>query len=298
MRALIFWKYFQRSAAASLLSPLLLMVLFTQSNYSYAQVDETLTELWKKEGELKQRLAEYEKKHDNSKSYYRDFYFGFGISLASENFEKDGDYPGTNSTVPYGFEPVYVGNAAHALLDFPGHTIGRIIKVNTNFGYLWSDALSFELSFDYISGFKWDNLEPKSGTAYSVGSILHTYISTVTASVKYFPYVTLSGATRIRPYVHAGGGRLQAEVEVKHFSDANSALNLTLFDVDVPISISLITSEGSDTLYDFCIKAGFGVNIFVNNGMSLAVEYSYFDGLGDVSDINFNKLTAGLVYYL
>ncbi|MBV1883632.1 MAG: porin family protein [Pseudomonadales bacterium] len=284
------------------------VVFFTVSDVSiadeeaeYADVKD-MRKLWKEVDVLRKQVMDGNALYDREETgILKGFYIGFGISMAGESFDVNGDYPATSRNVPFGFEPEYQGITLHATVEVPFQQVNSIlnaIKINSVVGYMLSDRFFVEGHFDYIAGLDWDNLEIKEGTKYQVGSYAYVHLTTLTTSLKYRP--TFFKSEVVKPFVRVGAGWMFADVEVRRSSEEE--LDITIpFEPDpvfISLPISLAEGRGYDKIDDFCLQLSVGVDVIYTNSIRFTFDASHINGLGEVDDLNFNKATAGIVYSL
>jgi opacity protein-like surface antigen len=236
------------------------------------------------------------------KSILAGFYMGVGLSLASDDFDVDGSYPVDSPEVPFGFDPLFIGNTAHATVDISLQAVSNILdilKVNFNLGYTVSDHFGVEFNFDYLPGFTWNNMTKKENSDYSLGTFAYITFTTLTTSLKYYPYfLPYPYQDFIKPFIHMGIGWLFADIEVRRANEEPIILTIPIpaFPLDVPLPLSIVEMRGYDSTDDMCYKFGIGTDIPINKSIKLTADYSYIKGTGNVKDLSASKITGGIGY--
>ena len=228
------------------------------------------------------------------------FYVGIGLSMVQSDFELDGPFPVDTQRAPFGFTPEYFGTTAHATVDWSLVGLNNVldsIKLSPSVGFIFNDRYAVEFNMNYIPGLKWDNLELKDGKTYFIGSAANVQLTTFTTSLKYFPKFLASEP--IRTFIHAGAGWMVGSIEIKHSSEDPIIITLPIAGgTDLPIPASVVQDLGFDTIEDSCAEFGLGFDLKVNTSTKLTFDAAHFRGFGKVQDLNFNKVTASIVYHL
>jgi len=133
--------------------------------------------------------------------------------------------------------------------------------INGKIGYHFLPWFALEFSADYF-----DNFGTDSGDEVRVDADVElvTYMVTAKLVDKFYS---------ARPYVCGGLGYMDVDAEVQ---------------LEGP---GLIASE-SESFSDLCAKLGLGMDIFVNDHLSLGTEVAYVFGLGDVEDFRYLSWTV------
>lgn len=258
--------------------------------------------LWEEIGALKERLKTYENtKKKKEKSILEGFYIGLGLSLASDDFNITGSYPVDSEDVPFGFDPVYIGNTAHATVDISLQAVSNIldmIKINMGIGYMINKYFAVEFNFDYLSGFTWENLTQKDNAEYSLGTYAYIYLTVLSSSFKYYPFSLPGKVKHIKPFIHAGFGWLFADIEVRRAAEEPIIVTAPLptASIDIPLPLSIVEMRGYDSIDDMCYKYGIGADVQINTSIKLTIDYSYFEAKKDVNDLDFEKITGSIAY--
>ncbi len=145
--------------------------------------------------------------------------------------------------------------------------------LNLKAGYQFNRLFAVEFLFDYFFGFDTDQTISIEGhpIKFSAEGELMTFI----VAGKLSPDM---GSTTVRPYVTAGLGWMDAEL-----------------DADISSLGYAIQKNTSDS--DFCGKVGIGVDFYATKNVSLGIEASYINGFGDVDNIRYTNLNAGVAYH-
>lgn len=133
--------------------------------------------------------------------------------------------------------------------------------INGKIGYHFLPWFALELSADYF-----DNFGTDSGDEIRVDAEVEivTYMVTAKLVDKFYS---------ARPFVCAGLGYMDV-------------------DTDVQLEGPDLAESESDSFSDLCAKLGLGLNIFVNEHISLGTEVAYVLGLGDVEDFRYLSWTV------
>ena len=283
-------KKIKRGYYVSIMIIYMITFLILANGISHAS-DDHLNEyrrLWEEIGTLKEKLKTYENtKKKKEKSILDGFYISVGLSIASDDFNINGSYPVNSNDVPFGFEPVYIGNTAHATVDISLQAVTNIldiIKINMGLGYLINKYFAVELNFDYLSGFSWENLTQKENAEYSLGTYAYIYLTVLSTSFKCYPFSLPGKLKAIKPFIHTGEEPIIVTVPLPAAS------------VDIPLPLSIVEMRGYDSIDDMCYKFGFGADILINPSIKLVVDYSHFEAKGDVNDLDFDKITGSIAY--
>ena len=145
--------------------------------------------------------------------------------------------------------------------------------VNAKVGYHLHDWLALEFNFDFISEFESDETYSRGGEAFDTKVELEvmTYMAVAKLSHGF-------GWEATRLFIVAGGG----------FMDA---------DADGKVRVAGGSDSVSDSETDSCARLGVGVDFFATKRVSIGFEGSYVWGFGDLDEIQYFNLTAGLGYH-
>ena len=143
--------------------------------------------------------------------------------------------------------------------------------LNLKAGYHVNNWLSVQLDFDYLSEFEGDDRLDVDGTPVDLDAELDvmTYMGVLKFTCTLEP---------LKPFIVAGGG----------FMDA---------DVDAKASVPDASGSSSESDSGACAKLGLGVDYFWTQSLAIGLEGSYVWGLGDVDEIQYFIVTAGLAYH-
>jgi hypothetical protein len=183
----------------------------------------------------------------------------------------------------------YVGLGANYILpnfeekeffDWDNNALG----VNANFGYRLSPLLFFQFDLDYIPSVE-GIFRPYEPVDLEIGVV------TGIVSLKgYFPDLENLQFTYVKPYVIAGVGLMNYEVDVN---------------IDGPSDVGFT----DDNEFSICYKIGLGLDFILNDYVSLGLDGSYVIGptnadIGsyeyvtvNLDDIEYFKFTAGLALH-
>lgn len=138
-------------------------------------------------------------------------------------------------------------------------------------GYHVNDWLSVEFAFDYLSEFDGDDRRDVDGDPLDLDAELDvmTYMGVLKFTCPLEP---------LKPFIVAGGGLMDA-------------------DPDVTASWRGASDSSSESDTGACAKLGLGVDYFWTQSFAIALEGSYVWGFGDVDEIQYFIVTAGLGYH-
>jgi len=145
--------------------------------------------------------------------------------------------------------------------------------VNAKVGYHVHDWLSLEFNFDWLSGFESDKTD--RGLGVPVDAKVELEVMTYMAVAKFSHGFGWEGA---KLFIVAGGGLMDA-------------------DADGKVHVAGGSDSVSDSETDSCARLGVGVDFFATKRISIGFEGSYVWGFGDLDEIQYFSLTAGLGYH-
>jgi hypothetical protein len=180
------------------------------------------------------------------------------------------------STILYAQDTtIYIGGgASYGIEDFDGGAdFDNSYGVNAKIGYHAHELMDIEFEFNYLFEFEdEDNLEIL-GESFDgkVDIEIMTYMIVLKG---YFPLES----EKIRVSVHAGGGVMYAEADVK---------------------FSGLGVSGSDTTSetDGCAKFGLGLDLLPIKHFSIGAEGSYVVGFSDLDDIRYFNFSLGVAFH-
>jgi opacity protein-like surface antigen len=163
-------------------------------------------------------------------------YAGAGLSYVHEQFD-DGD-----------------------LKEFPGNSsIDNSWGFNVFAGYWWFKHVAFEGNYNWYADFDGEAADNRNFD-----------VSIWTAMLDVRVFSPSLWQDRIFPYVRAGGGWMDVEIDAQR-----------------------VNSDESDWAYNF----GLGVDVFVTHQLSLGLDGKRVWGTGDVSDFNHLTITLRAAYH-
>jgi opacity protein-like surface antigen len=148
--------------------------------------------------------------------------------------------------------------------------------VNLRVGYAFNPRLALELNGDWAE-FDLDGYDIGDRGGLQVDVDGDVEVMTLIPTLKLmFP------AGALRPYAHFGIGWMQADASLR----AASALGG-----------SFLTTDGQVDDDDLASKAGGGIDLFLNENISLMGEYNYFWGWDTLDEVRYHNVTAGIALH-
>jgi opacity protein-like surface antigen len=148
------------------------------------------------------------------------------------------------------------------VVDWETNTWG----INAKFGYSLTPAVSFQFDVDWIA-----DVEGVLKSDRSLGGEVE--VQTAIFSLKgYFPT-----SKPVKPFIIAGAGFLHYDVDL---NDRTQALG-----------------EIDDDETDFCFKIGGGLDVFINESVSIGLEGNYTGGVDKVKAVEYFSFILGAAYH-
>jgi opacity protein-like surface antigen len=147
---------------------------------------------------------------------------------------------------------------------------------NVRFGYEFNPHIALEINGDWAE-FDLDGYDIGDRGGLQIDVDGDVEVMTIIPTFKLmFP------AGTIRPYAHFGIGWMQADSSLR----ATSALG-----------DQFLTTDGQVDDDDLASKAGGGIDLFLNDKISLMGEYNYFWGWDTLDEIRYHNVTAGITLH-
>lgn len=192
----------------------------------------------------------------------------FSVSYAESN---QGFYVGLGGSYAlenFNEDEMGINENTGANIDFDNAT-----GINVKVGYQLTDLFALEFDFNKLSSFDGSDTVTYSGYPLTLDAKID--ITTYMLVAKFTPALNLKSA---KPFIVAGYGIMEG-------------------DMDVDGSLLGIPISESDSESDQAVKAGIGIDFFVNENVSIGIEGDYVVGLGDLDNIKYTNLSLGAAYH-
>ena len=153
-------------------------------------------------------------------------------------------------------------------MDFDGG-----LGVRLQGGYQFNSLLSIQFDLDFVQGLEMSDSVFIEGVPVTLDAEMDLITYTVAAKLSFDMDSDVA-----KPFILAGVGAISGDLKA-----TGSAMG---------VSVSESYSES-----DLCAKFGGGIDFFTTENVSLGVEGSYVLGFGDMDEIKFFSLTAGVTYH-
>ena len=144
--------------------------------------------------------------------------------------------------------------------------------INAKIGYKFNPVIALEVAFEYLPGFNYNETSRWGYPPVSIDADIDVWTAVLAAKVYPFP-------GNVRPYFTAGLGIMNASM-------------------DAQVSAAGYFPESAkEDQTEACGKIGFGIDFFINPNLSFNVEGAYTAGFGDLDDIGYFVVSAGLGFH-